>query len=79
MTELAERVAVLENEVTNMKQSFKDFYKEDLATKAAILDEIKKFNNLVTRGKGGIAMLAATGAFLIWLYGQIKPWLIGQH
>ncbi len=65
MHDLDRRITVLEFKVDNVTMTFEKFLEQDIQTKKEILDELKKYNTLVSWGKGGAAMFAGIGAILI--------------
>jgi len=69
---LEARVAVLETEVQTLSENFAKFQEADLDSKKEILGELKKFNEMVTFGKGGLAVVMTIGCFVIWTWEQVK-------
>lgn len=75
MKDLADRVTMLEFKVENISVTFEKFLEQDMQAKKEILDEIKKFNTMVSWGKGGTAMAAAIGASLLWMWQSFRSHL----
>ena len=69
-----ERIAVLENDIKHLVQAFTEFRDETRESHAGLLEEINKFNTLVSWGKGGIYVLTLVGASILWIWSQLRDW-----
>lgn len=69
-----ERIAVLENDIKHLVQSFKSFQDEHRESHANLLKEVNKFNELLSWGKGGIFVITLVGSSLLWAWSQIRDW-----